>query len=715
MEISPNSPELLRFLSLKVCKTLDGIGASEKLRELCLEAATKEEVIGTVLARLQGANFTCYIFGSSSEGTTTFGLLSDVDYLISQDILEVFQTRIEIQSTVSKPDSLLLVSDPSSKPGYIKLQLVLNGVPQIDVVPDLGIPENELQLDNQGRVVITKRYYWASLKDEEHGPAFSTPAAYGYAAKDMVQAFRCRKWPNAAMKWLKRIQDKQWPTKHMVEEMKGHSFFLVPIGHVGSLEKDLEWRECSLSKQERILMRSLNPTQHKCYILMKMIKKDIIQLIIGHESITSYHCKTCIFYVLENAPDLVWTSQNILLCTQACLQYLHKCVASRFCPNYFIPEENMFGGRINEETLARLNQVLESILASDFKFLVHIKSDEFGERLHENSLMHEDKTKSPSHIKLSKYMKIYCQIAVARNCILDMCSSPDNVSQALLNILQVINTTETIAGHSQEDTKRALSLLTPYIEVSLMSLIIVTQDSKTQAKEALWKLLASNKWTELRQSSDMLTVRLKQATLMFMTGFKDQSFDILDYLLEMISYPSYQVSACHCRKLTHHRSTPEHALEAVDCDFETCHRSHVAPCVVFLPSEVTLVPAALVYEMFRSTGISQEARHPLKDEWYDCAVVDAKVLLYFLLYLHHKAFNFGLERVYLLFIENLLLTDTLLGHQETALNLLGWAYNAEGEVDKAMECFQRSLSLQKSHNAAYWHICTVVNSKVNVL
>ena len=717
MDTPSISPKLLKFLSLKVCKLLDDIGASEELRKQCMETAVKEEVIGTVLARLQGARFTCYIFGSSSEGTKTVGLMSDVDHLISQEIFEVCQHENEIKPSDSYLGSLLLVTDPSTKPGYAKLQLALNGILQTDIIPDLGIPPNEIQLDNKGRVIITKRYYWASLEDEEHGPAFSTPAAHGYAAKDMVQAFRCRKWPKAAMKWFERVKDKHWPTKEMVDEMKVHGFFLVPVGHVNSPEKSLEWR-ISLSQQERKLMMSLNSTQHKCYILLKMIKKDILPTMIGDESLTSYHCKTCLFYVIEETPEYVWTSDNILVCLQNCLQYLLKCVTRGMCPNYFIPEENMFDGRISEETLVKLNVALEKLLASNFKYLLHLKSDDFGERLYENSTMHCEETENPRYqaSKLSIYMKIYSQLTVARNAIMDICSSttPEKVPQAFLDILRGLNAIETIAEQSKEDTKRALNLLTPSFELSLMSLIVVTQASKTAEKDVLWKYLGSGNWTVLRRSSDILSARLKQATLMFMLGFKEESFEILDCMLELISYPSYQVSACYCRKFIPQRDTPDHALEAVDCNFETFHRSNVAPCVVFLPSEAPLFPAALIYEMFRSVGMPPETRHPAKDVWYDWAVVDAKLLLYFLLYLHYKDLNFGLEHVYIIFMENLLLTDSLLGHKETALNLLGWAYNNEGQVDKAFQCFQRSLSLQKFHNAAYWHICMMVNSKINI-
>ena len=592
------SPTSLKCLSVKVCKVLDDVGVSEEVRKRCMEMAVYEEVIGTVIARFQGANFTCYIFGSSSEGTKTMGLMSDVDNLISQDLLEVFQTESEIRVTDSRPDCLLLVCDPHTKPGYAKLQLIIDGALQKDVIPDLGVPPNKFQLDSNGRVVCTKRYYYASMNDEEHGPAFSTPAEHGYSAKDMVQAYRCRKWPEAAMKWFERIKGKKWPTQEMLDEMKLHGFFLVPVGHSSSPEQNMEWR-ISLSKQERILMVSLNPTQHKCYVLLKMIKKDSLPVIIGADSLTSYHCKTCLFYVVEETNASDWTSDNILPCLRRCLQYLLDCATKGVCPNYFIPEENMFDGRISEETLSKLRVALEKLLSSNFKFLMHITSDKFGERLHkicittdsketeissmhaerterstihdngtesstaygeesESSTMDEEETESSRchSVKLSIYMKIYSQLTVARNSILSACSStaPDRVIQMLLGALKEINVNEKVAEHSKEETTKALKLLTPYIELSLMSLM-VTQASEKEERGVVWDCLVKGNWTELKQSSDLLSGPLKQATMMFKLGFAEESLDILEYMLELISYPSYQVSALthrnmHWRQLT---------------------------------------------------------------------------------------------------------------------------------------------------------------------
>ena len=43
-------------------------------------------------------------------------------------------------------------------------------------------------------------------------------------------------------------------------------------------------------------------------------------------------------------------------------------------------------------------------------------------------------------------------------------------------------------------------------------------------------------------------------------------------------------------------------------------------------------------------------------------------------------------------------------HRDTCLNFLGWAYKAQDNFDKAVECFKMSLEIKPGHNAARWHL-----------
>ena len=48
--------------------------------------------------------------------------------------------------------------------------------------------------------------------------------------------------------------------------------------------------------------------------------------------------------------------------------------------------------------------------------------------------------------------------------------------------------------------------------------------------------------------------------------------------------------------------------------------------------------------MLRSTGMPKDSRNDRLDYWYDWAVGDSKILLYFMLYLNHQKFEQEAEK-----------------------------------------------------------------------
>ncbi|MEW8546325.1 MAG: hypothetical protein AB2693_22640, partial [Candidatus Thiodiazotropha sp.] len=589
--------------------------------------------------------------------------------LISKDNWKVVEDASELSP--DEPVSLLMVTDVVTRPGYTKLQLALEGKLQSNTVPDIGIPPNEISLDNARRVVISKRYYVASMEDEINGPAFTIPAREGYAAIDMVQAFRGHRWPEAASPWFKRVTGREWPSTKMVETMKSYGFFVVPVGHSLSPEDEKEWR-ISLSLQERELVRSFNDTQYKCYVLLKMIKKGVLPNLIKGKSVTSYHLKTCLFYMIENTPASLWTPDKLLACLQGCLHCLMQWAIIGNCPNYFIPEENMFEGRVPKNVLNQLQDALARILTADYEYLIQIKSDEFGDYLKALYLntIHTPTNKYQTEImKLNLYQRPGSHSMMIRNLILKGAASQmGQTSSYLLAAVEEMRKLDTITEHTDEEKVMALVMVLPYLELSLMSVIFVNQATDCSDRESLWKYVASNMWYEIRKVSDVLSARLKQSTFMYMVGFKDEAFEILDYLLEVTSLTSYVASVCHCRKKTSPGGHPEIMLQTFEQGFYDFHSDNTAPCIVFLPDEKELIPEALVYEMFRSAGMPDDSTcsSELLEYWFDWAVVDGKFLLYFMLYLYYTEFDFGLGPVYIMFMEILLLQGNDLGHRETA-------------------------------------------------
>ena len=193
-----------------------------------------------------------------------------------------------------------------------------------------------------------------------HGPRFPT---------DTVFAVWCKSWPNCAFKWLKRSRRYGWPTMETIHKCKSLELLMVQACHPKINEKNCQWR-ISFSEQERLLVIQFNVTQHKCYVLLKIFKNEIIKKQIGGDTLTTYHCKTCMFYVIENTPSELLSPQNLVGCFVMFLRLIHKWVKKDNCPNYFIPGENMFDRITNKALELKLSKLLKFVLSSDIRNVI---------------------------------------------------------------------------------------------------------------------------------------------------------------------------------------------------------------------------------------------------------------------------------------------------------------------------------------------------------
>ena len=198
--------------------------------------------------------------------------------------------------------------------------------------------------DYQNRIVCTLQpddSYKAGLT--RHGPAVKTVISVKsneLIVFDTVFAFKGNSWPSYALEWLTRNRKFNWPSSDLINKCTALGFLVVPVGHLGSNEEYLQWR-VSFPEQERMLVAQFNSVQLKCFVLLKLIKEDIIHSFIGVETLTSYHCKTCMFYMIEKTPSSFWKPHNLLTCVVACLKTISVWVQENNCPNYFIATENI--------------------------------------------------------------------------------------------------------------------------------------------------------------------------------------------------------------------------------------------------------------------------------------------------------------------------------------------------------------------------------------
>lgn len=108
-------PDYAHNLSLKMSQVMDGIGVSEKIMMKRRRLMLLNESLFTLTHQLLGKDRNVFFFGSQIEGTTTIGLNSDLDCLISMNNYNVIQDWSEWEYG---KHNLLMIQDEYVSPGY---------------------------------------------------------------------------------------------------------------------------------------------------------------------------------------------------------------------------------------------------------------------------------------------------------------------------------------------------------------------------------------------------------------------------------------------------------------------------------------------------------------------------------------------------------------------------------------------------------------------
>ncbi|CAG2212063.1 unnamed protein product [Mytilus edulis] len=596
--------------------------------------------------------------------------------------------------------SLLIVRESNAPVGYVKLQLVFGGVP---------LTSNDwhflydfekyqcLETDRFGRIVLSDniRTNLSVFSRPKNKPAFKCQKHYGLI--DAVISYRCTTWPIMAHEWLSRKRCYGWPTLDNIEELKLLGFFLVRKGHSLSNEIDLEWR-ISFTLQERKLMFDITDVQHKCYIVLKMFNRDMINL----DCITSYHWKTCLFYVIEENDSNVWKQKLLFNCIQMCIRQMLKWVKCGFCPNYFIPGENLFDGKLTASLRLIVENLLEQILDVGFECFLYVKS---------NNLC--DFARSRESVKLTDQLQVNSQIyfkgalyVTNMTVIIDTLSffnhsvlgcayyqhkeHIESFIKLLFMTLEDIIHNGTITGHTIEDTALSLSSLSPYIYTCLASIIsaIAIQSQDTNLRDFL--LFGSH----IYFMKGGLHGRLKFISVLYAIGLYNECEWCLDQLDE--GYIMTNPSFCFCRYI-------QRDLDVSHEIIINASELQVSTCVSFLPIELPITPDALKYEIFRYVGISltETERTSKAFSWQYRAVVDSNIYFCLLKYLIKRNLK-KIDASHAALYDILhLLNGPNVKHVDVAWNLLAWCLCSERYTSLALRYLTFSWKEMNSLNLCY--------------
>ena len=701
-----------KFLSLALFGVLEDLGATIETRNVHMEAAILTEILDTIAA-LSGS---FYVFGSAYEGTYTKGLRPDFDVAY---ILLDMPVITDIANCPSS-NSYLLV--PEEQPGYVRLQLVHKGDVQWERFQDLELDMcHYLSVDMNNRVCLVQNSEGFMLTEmhRKEGPAIHMDAVKNRTSSDTVFALSCTDWPECAQEWLSRKRIHGRPSKELIKQCKSLGFIVVSACHPASDEKQFQWR-ISFSHQERLLVTQFNSVQLKCYILLKIIKKELIKHYIKEDTLTSYHLKTCMLYILENTPSELWVPENLVGCLIMCLRQIHLWIGDEKIPNYFIPGENMLDRITKPELRRKLADRMDWILNCEIRdVLRNLQTDNIGSYLRTFPIRRRDplvrlsvrvrSLRDPLITTSQTRLEIFfdCVYQPYSECLhYDRDSRISQMKEVLVHTISDLAGTTRITIHTEEETRRALLLILPFLCLSLVSCEIVQRIDKPT--EAVQYILKDNAW--FLADPIISSAKLKQASVLSMLGHQQLSLKVLSSFTIADKF-----AMCDCYEPVVVTGPDLHLLAQVTQDRQDITagellREYIQPCVHFFPHEQQITPVAINYEMIRFyvTSLKLLQKHYDYPHWYRWGVVDGHFLRWFLLYLNRR--DLGQNSQATVDVKKMirLLNSNTVCHRETCLNLLGYVHRDRGEINRAVQCFGKSLQTNPLCNAAFWHLCFLI-------
>nr|XP_022305597.1 uncharacterized protein LOC111112410 [Crassostrea virginica] len=285
--------------------------------------------------------------GSEREGFRLEG--SDIDYMFWPNKYRVIFDMSQSEHYYTENKTLILSDSSESPPGFTLLELL---------TPTRYRKFQSACVQMNDRLYISSSLYRQQTQTHYfpgsivHGPCESgeVPGGVEY---DLAWCFACDFWPLSASYWINRCHS--WPDREVVNEIVRNGCHFVPIGHPLGLHEDEEWR-ISFSLAEHKLVHSMNHCQFVTYGLLKIFLKEVIdkQSEETNKLLCSYHMKTVIFWVIQQNAVPLWCPQNLLAGFWVCFKLLLKWVYEGACPNFFIPENNLFLSKVHGSAQKKL-------------------------------------------------------------------------------------------------------------------------------------------------------------------------------------------------------------------------------------------------------------------------------------------------------------------------------------------------------------------------
>ena len=287
---------------------------------------------------------------------------SDWDWMkICRDIRVIF--CLPTKDHYDDGQTLIMAECQTTKPGFALLRL-LNNATDPDVTRSCVLRGDGSYVSSQKwRDTITSQ----SSVLTTHGPC--STARIGTTEADFAVCFKSDKLPEEAHCFICRLHRAGWPSTSTLQKIVSGGCHFVAIGAKESPTETMEWR-ISFSAAEKTLIYSMNHVQFLCYGLFKIFLKEAIEVNAEIKGLLcSYFFKTALFWEISTG-HIQWCASNFLSCFWTCFQRILHWINIEYCPNFFIPENNMFAGKIQGEARTLLLSYLVPLYQDGYNCLL---------------------------------------------------------------------------------------------------------------------------------------------------------------------------------------------------------------------------------------------------------------------------------------------------------------------------------------------------------
>ncbi|XP_061166183.1 uncharacterized protein LOC133175077 [Saccostrea echinata] len=293
---------------------------------------------------------------------------SDIDFMYWPNNYSVIWELSQSQYYNTHRQTLILCDCSNSPPGFTLLYLLsprMNREIQRACVRMYNRHYISSSIHRQIMCLLS------SIYSTQHGPCAS--GTVGSIEYDYTCCFACDFWPPSASSWIDRCHS--WPQPHVVDDIVKNGCHFVAIGNKLGSHEDHEWR-ISFSLAEHKLVYAMNHCQFLTYGLLKLFLTEIINNGVGDDDklLCSYHMKTAVFCVIQQNTLPHWCPQNLLGGFWVCFKLILKWAYEGVCPNFFIPENNMFLSKIHGKNQHQLFVRLYRLYEKGLAFLLHSPS-----------------------------------------------------------------------------------------------------------------------------------------------------------------------------------------------------------------------------------------------------------------------------------------------------------------------------------------------------